>query len=305
MRMQYVLQEVGRGLRRNLSMVIAVILVTFVSLGFVGAAALLQRQVDLLRDDWHGLVEVSVFLCPQVGSLEPNCALGEATDEQIEALRAIIDTELGSMVDEVFFETKEDSFEAFLRSHPSGFWSGVQLTAEDMQASFRLSLADATEFEVVADVLTGRPGVEDIQDMRDVFNPLFTALNRFSLLAAGLAVLMLATAALLIVTTIRLSAVSRSKETSIMRLVGASNLFVQLPFLLEGLIAALIGAVLAVGGLWLGVRYLITDWLEEALGWISMVSTHDVWMVAPLLLAIAAVLAVLSSVITINKYTKV
>ena len=90
-----------------------------------------------------------------------------------------------------------------------------------------------------------------------------------------------------------------------MRLVGASNLFVQLPFLLEGAISAILGSVLAVAGLWLGVRYLITDWLEESLGWISMVTTTHVLQLAPLLVAIAVGLAVVSSVVTLNRYTRV
>lgn len=90
-----------------------------------------------------------------------------------------------------------------------------------------------------------------------------------------------------------------------MRLVGASNIFVQLPFLLEGAIAAVAGSLLAVAGLWLTVRHLVTDWLEQSLGWVSLVTTGDVLQVAPLLIAIAAGLAVVSSVVTLNRYTRV
>ena len=73
MRLQFILSEIGQGLRRNLSMTISVILVTFVSLTFVGAAALLQTQIDKMKDDWYDKVEVSVFLCPQ-NSTAPTCA---------------------------------------------------------------------------------------------------------------------------------------------------------------------------------------------------------------------------------------
>ena len=303
MRFQFVLAEVFRGLRRNLSMAVAVVLVTFVSLGFVGAAALIQRQVGLLQDDWYDLVEVSVFLCPN-GSPAATCAAGAASDEQIAALRTVIETELAAEVETIYFETKEEAFAAFQELHPDGF-RGTQLTVDDMQASFRLALADPSQYEVVADVLAGREGVEEVTDMRAVFDPLFLALNRFSILAAGLAILMMLTAVLLITTTIRLSAVSRRRETGIMRLVGASNIFVQLPFLLEGAIAAVFGSLLAVAGLWLGVRHLVTDWLEASLGWVSMVTTTDVLQIAPLLVAIAAALAVVSSVVTLNRYTRV
>jgi len=303
MRLQFVLSETFRGLRRNLSMAVAVVLVTFISLGFVGAAVLVQQQVHLLRDDWHDLVEVTVFLCPH-GSPAATCAGGAASDEQVEALRAVIETELASEVDAVYFETKDEAFASFQELHPDGF-RGTQLTVDDMQASFRLRLTDPSGYEVVADVLSGREGVEEVTDMREVFAPLFLALNRSTILSAVLAGLMMLTAVLLITTTIRLSAVSRRRATGIMRLVGASNLFVQLPFLLEGAISAILGSVLAVAGLWLGVRYLITDWLEESLGWISMVTTTHVLQLAPLLVAIAVGRAVVSSVVTLNRYTRV
>jgi cell division transport system permease protein len=304
MRLQFVLTEVLRGLRRNLSMVVSVVLVTFVSLGFMGAAALIQMQVNKLQTDWYNLVEVSVFLCP-TGSTAPTCAAGEATDEQVAAIQNLIDTELSSEVTRTYFETKQQAFETFLKNYPDGSFHGTQLTVDEMQASFRLKLADPSQYEVVSDVLQGRDGVELVEDQRAVFDPLFLALNRLSLLAAGLAVVMLLAAVLLITTTIRLSAVSRRRETGIMRLVGASNVFVQLPFLLEGAIAAVIGSLLAVGGLWLGVRYLVTDWLEQSVDWIAYVTTSDVLTVAPLLIGIAVVLAVVSSVVTLNRYTRV
>jgi cell division transport system permease protein len=302
-RLQFVVTEVLQGLRRNVSMVISVVLVTFVSLMFVGSAALLQAQVDKLKDDWYDLVEVSVFLCPS-GSTAPTCAAGEATQEQIDALQGVIDTELGDVVAETYFETKADAFAAFSERYPDGY-QGTQLTEADMQASFRLKLVDPEQYEVVADVLTGREGVEVVEDQRAIFQPLFLALNRGSLLAAGLAGVMLLAAVLLITTTIRLSAMSRRRETGIMRLVGASNLFVQLPFLLEGAIAALVGAALAVGGLWLGVKYLVMDWLQQSVNWVAYVTVGDVLRVAPLLIGIAVALAVVSSVVTLNRYTRV
>lgn len=303
MRLQFVLTEVLRGLRRNLSMVVSVVLVTFVSLAFVGASVLIQAQVNKLQDDWYDLVEVTVFLCP-TGSTAPTCAAGEATPDQIATLQDVIDDELSAEVSKVYFESKEQALAAFQEMYPDGY-NGTQLTVDDMQASFRLKLSDPSQYEVVSDVLQGRDGVELVEDQRAVFNPLFTLLNRLTWLARGLAGVMLVTAALLITTTIRLSAVSRRRETGIMRLVGASNLFVQLPFMLEGAIAAVIGALLAVGGLWLGVRFLVTDWLEQTVDWIAYVTTSDVLAVAPLLVGIAVALAVVSSVVTLNRYTRV
>ncbi|KON72551.1 cell division protein FtsX [Cellulosimicrobium cellulans F16] len=302
-RLQFILAELGQGLRRNVSMTVSVVLVTFVSLTFVGASMLLQAQIGKLKDDWYDKVEVSVFLCP-TGSPSPTCAAGEATPDQIAALEDVFESELADEIQTVYFESKDDAFAAFQERYPDGYL-GTQLTVDDMQASFRLKLTNPENYEVVNDVVTGRPGVEVVEDQRRIFDSLFLALNRASLLAAGLAAVMLLAAVLLITTTIRLSALSRRRETGIMRLVGASNLFIQLPFLLEGAIAAVLGALLAVGGLWVGVKYLVTDWLSQSVTWVAYVDESDVLRIAPVLVGIAFLLAAVSSVVTLNRHTRV
>jgi len=303
MRIRYILAEVFKGLMRNRSMVASIILVTFVSLSFVGAAGLIQRQIGLLKGDWYDLVEVSVFLCP-IDSLVPACAAGEATEDQITQLTNTIQTELGTRVSAVVFESKGEALAEFQRRSPGGY-QGMQLTEDDMQASLRLKLADPADFEIISDVIKGRPGVEDVVDQRAVFGPLFIALNRGSMLAGGLAVVMLATATLLIATTIRLSAVSRRKETSIMRLVGASNWVIQLPFLLEGMVASLFGSALALGALWFFIRLVISGWLRQSVNWIAYVGAHDLFAIAPIMLGIALVLAAASSFVTLAKHARV
>lgn len=304
MRFQYVLSEIGLGLRRNATMAVAVVLVTFVSLTFVGSAALLQMQIGKLKDDWYGKVELSVFLCPQ-GSSEAACAGGEATDQQVDDLKAFIaSSDVAPFVSTTQFESKEQAFKEFQERYPDGY-EGTQLTVADMQASFRIKLKDPGQYAVVADVLTGRPGVEYVQDERRIFDSLFLALNRATLLAAGLAGVMLLAGVLLTTTTIRLSAMSRRRETGIMRLVGASNWFVHLPFMLEGAISALVGAGLAIGGLWLAVRYLVGDWLARSVTWAPYVTERDVWLIAPVLLGIAVVVAAVASLLTLRRYTRV
>lgn len=303
MRFQVIVSETLKGIRRNIPMVLSVILVTFVSLLFVGAAALLKQQISELKDDWYDKVEVSAFLCP-TDSPSPTCAAGEATPEQIEAIRGVLDTELSDEIQTVYFESKEDAFAAFTERYPDGYL-GTQLTVDDMQASFRLKLTNPENYDVVSDVLTGRPGVELVEDQRRIFDSLFLALDRASLLAGGLAGVMLLAAGMLVSMTIRLSAMSRSTESSIMRIVGASNLLIQLPFMLEGVIAAVIGALFAIGGLWLGVKYLITDWLQESVSWVAYVDVGDVLHIAPLLVGIAFLLAALASVFSIKRYTRV
>lgn len=304
MRLQFILSEIGIGLRRNLSMSVSVILVTFVSLTFVGAAALLQQQISQMKGDWYDRVEVSVFLCVE-GSEEPSCAAGEVTADQRAAIEETLESpEIAPLVQTVYFETKEEAYESF-REQMSDQWWAAEVTADDMPSSYRIKLADPEQYQVVADVLTGRQGVEEVLDQRRLFDSLFLVLNRATLVSIGIAAVMLLAAVLLITTTIRLSAMSRRRETGIMRLVGASNLFIQLPFMLEGAIAATIGAALAAGALWLGVRYLVTDWLGGQVQWIDYVDSADVLAIAPVLLGIAIVLAAISSVVTLSRYTKV
>ena len=304
MRLQFILSEIGIGLRRNLSMAVSVILVTFVSLTFVGAAALLQMQIDEMKDDWYDRVEVSVFLCPE-GSEVPTCAGGAVSDDQVAALEGELEgATLEPYVDEYFFETKEEAFASFQERFSDQAWAqGV--TAEQMQPSFRVALVDPEQYQVVADHFTGRQGVEDVRDPREIVEPLILVMNRASLVAAGIAAVMLLAAVLLITTTIRLSAMSRRRETGIMRLVGASNLFIQLPFMLEGAIAATIGAAMSVAGLWFGVRYLVEDWLAGSVSFIPYLGAEAVWTVAPALVAVAIGLAAISSVVTLSRYTKV
>ena len=304
MRLQFILSEIGLGLRRNLSMTISVILVTFVSLTFVGSAALLQTQIGKMKDDWYDKVEVSVFLCPQ-NSTAPTCASGEVTDDQKADIQAALASpEVEPYVEKVYTETKEQAYDAFQKQFKDQFWASAA-TVDDMNSSYRIKLTDPEKYSVVSEVISGRAGVEEVKDQQRLFDRLFSVLNNATLLAGGLALVMLLAAVLLITTTIRLSALSRKRETGIMRLVGASTVFIQLPFMLEGAIAATVGALLAVGGLWVGVTYLVDDWLGESAGWIPYVSTADVLTIAPALIAVAILLAGISSLVTLSRYTKV
>jgi cell division transport system permease protein len=116
---------------------------------------------------------------------------------------------------------------------------------------------------------------------------------------------MLVAAVLLIATTIRLSAFSRRRELGIMRLVGASNRFIQTPFILEGIIASLIGSVLAGAAIWAIVRFFVQGYLAVELPFTSFVSDTDSFIVIPILILVGAVLAALSAKFAITRYLKV
>ena len=304
MRLRFIFSEIGIGLRRNLSMTISVILVTFVSLTFVGVASLLQTQIGKMKDDWYGKVEVAAYLCP-THSTAPTCASGEVTPDQEAKIKAALQQpEVAPYIQQIYFESKQQAYASFEKRFKGDFMASLA-TVDDMQASYRIKLVDPTKYQVVADVLSGVQGVEQVQDQRQLFDRMFLIMDRATLLSGGLAAVMLLAAILLITTTIRLSALSRRRETGIMRLVGASNFFIELPFMLEGAIAATIGAALAVGALWAGVKYLVVDWLGSSVQWIPYVTTADLTRLAPLLVVIGILLAAISSVVTLNRYTRV
>lgn len=304
MRIRFIFSQVWKGLRSNTSMMTSVILVTFVSLIFVGAAILFQTQINNAKNDWYDKVEVSVFLCP-ADSTSPACAAGEVTQEQIDELDAYFASdEMSEYIDTVYFETKEEAYESFKKQLEDTTW-GDTINADLMQPSFRLKLVDPTEDDiaVVSELVQGRPGVESVIDQREQLQPLFNLLNRFTLIATALAVVMIVTSVLLIPATIRLSAMFRRSETEIMRYVGASNIFIQLPFILEGVIAALIGAVLAIASLYAVVEFFIQEWFADS--FLRIVSGTDVLLLAPWLILGAIVISTLASFFALRRYTKV
>ena len=304
MRLRFILSETGKGLARNKAMAVAVVIVTYVSLLFVGIAALAQLQVDMLKDDWYDKIEVSIYMCAQ-DDRAATCDGKEATEEQIAAVRErLLSSDMEPYVEEVYEETKEEAYQTFQEMYGDsalGDWT----TADMLQFSFRVKLVDPEQYQIVYEEFSGSPGVSEVRDQRELVEPLFAVLEKAKLLSLGLAGIMVVAAVLLITTTIRLSAMSRERETQIMRLVGASNLFIQAPFLIEGAIAALTGAVLAVGTLFAGVHLLVNNWLANSFTWAKFVSAQDVWLITPILVGAALVLALIASAFSLAKYTRI
>ena len=236
MRMRFILSETWTSLRRNVSMIISVMLVTFISFVFIGASVLIQAQITKAKGDWYDKVEVVVWLCPDGTSQSASCSTGKApTQQEIVDLEDVINNELGSDVSKITYMSREEFFKnTFLKQYPNGVYEGRTLTASDMQDSLRLKLKDPTKYQVVSEVLTGRTGVEAVVDQRQIFDPVFSVLNRATVVTVVLAGVMVVVAIMLTATTIRMSAASRKNETEIMRLVGASNWTIRLPFILEG-----------------------------------------------------------------------
>ncbi len=306
MRFRFILTETWTRLRRNVPMLLSVMLVTFISFLFIGASLLTQAQITKAKGDWYDKVEVVVWLCPDGTSQSANCATGKAaTTQQINDLQKVIQDELGDDVSETRFLSREDFYkQSFTKQYPNGEYQGRTLTAADMQDSLWLRLKNPEKYKVVSEVLSGRDGVEEVVDQRQIFEPVFAVLNRATAATAMLAGVMVIVAILLTSTTIRMSAASRSEETEIMRLVGASNWTIRLPFVLEGVVAALAGSILSCVSLGVLVKVFITDWLAKSVTWIPYINQTTVWMITPVLIVGAVLLSVIASSVALRRYLK-
>ena len=300
MRMRFILSETWTSLRRNVSMIISVMLVTFISFVFIGASVLIQAQITKAKGDWYDKVEVVVWLCPDGTSQSASCSTGKApTQQEIVDLEDVINNELGSDVSKITYMSREEFFKnTFLKQYPNGVYEGRTLTASDMQDSLRLKLKDPTKYQVVSEVLTGRTGVEAVVDQRQIFDPVFSVLNRATVVTVVLAGVM-------VVVAIMLTAASRKNETEIMRLVGASNWTIRLPFILEGVVASLLGSLLAVGALSGIVKVFVTDWLATSVQWMPFITQTTVWLTAPVLVVGAMLLSAVASAVSLRRYLKV
>lgn len=306
MRFRFILSETWNSLKRNVSMIISVMLVTFISFLFIGVSGLMQAQITAAKGEWYDKVEVVVWLCPDGASQAASCSSGKApSNQEIVDLENVINEEAGNIVSKITYVSREDFYKnTFLKQYPNGEYQGRVLTAADMQGSLRLKLKDPTKYQVVSEVLSGRTGVEEVQDQRKIFDPVFSVLNRATAVTVALAGVMILVAIMLTGTTIRMSAASRKNETEIMRLVGASNWTIRLPFVLEGVFASLIGSLLACGTLSAMVKLFITDWPSKSVQWMPLINQKTVWLLAPALVVGAVVLSIVASSISLRKYLK-
>jgi cell division transport system permease protein len=294
-RWRYVIGEAFAGLRRNLMMSLAVVLSVTVSLTLLGAALLLSEQVDLATDDWTGKVEVSIFLCD-----DRTCPA--ITTQQRDKLRA--DLEAQPVVSEVFYESKREAYERFTRLFADQPTLIEAIDVSTLPASFRVKLENPQLFGVIKDQFAAYPGVEEIVDQRDVLNQFlkFTTLVRNGALAVAL--LQLLAAGVLIANTIRVAAFARREQTAIMKLVGASNWYVRLPFLLEGMIAGALGAIVSWGLLYAAVPRVTRD-LAREVELLPFIGAEQVIAIAPIMAFAGIGIAAFASIVALRRFLQV
>ncbi|MEV4107596.1 permease-like cell division protein FtsX [Nonomuraea sp. NPDC049695] len=302
MRANFIFSEVWIGLRRNLTMTIAVVITVAVGMAMLGVGLMINAQVGLMKGFWDDKVEVSVFLCTK-GSAMDNCKGKAITQAQTDALKQGIESTPG--VKEVIYEDQTLAYQNFQKMYSTNKALVSATKMEDMPTSFRVKVTDPKNYGSVVQALQGKPGVSSVVDHAQLIGPFFQLLDKLAFYALAVAIILVLAAALLIGNTVRLSAFNRRRETGIMRLVGASNLYIQLPFVMEGVIAGLIGGVFAAVILIVTKVFLFEDigrYLGNAtaqLGWNDVAQTITITMV------IGVVICVLASFVTLRRYLRV
>ena len=293
MRAKFVLTEAATGLWRNVTMTVALILTTAISLALLGAGGLLFHEVNKTKDLLYAQVEVSIFLQTAV------------TADQKNALETKLRAD--SAIQTVTYESKAEAYKRFKALFADSPDLVNNTKPESLPESFRIKLKNPSNATTVDNEYKNAPGVDQVSTQQELVGRLFDAIDAVKNLALVVSLLSGVAAVLLIGNTIQVAAYSRRREVSIMKLVGASNWYVRLPFVLEAAVAGLIGAVLASLGLVVAKAAVIDDALK-ALGQNSVVpsiSWSEILLTAPLLAAVAVLTAGVTGWTTLRFYVKV
>lgn len=231
-KIEYAVQESVQNLRRNLFMSLAAVLVVTVSLFLFGAVFLLRNAIQRSADLVTQKVEVAVFLSNDI-SEDQRVAL----ERELQAL---------PIVRTVSYESKQQAYDNFRELYRNEPEVVQNVTPDALPDSYRVSLKDPTRFAEIKDRFDGRPGIISIRDERDTLNALFSTTRALRSAGVVMALAVGFAAVALIATTIRMAIFARRKEIEIMKLIGATNWFVRVPFMLEGVVEGVIGAVIAV-----------------------------------------------------------
>jgi cell division transport system permease protein len=300
MRAGYVFSEVLTGLRRNITMTIAMVLTTAISLGLLGGGLIVARLTQATQVLYGDKVEVIIYLTTDQSSKDPNCR--DSVCQAIQtALKKNAEVELST------YQTQADAFEQYKQRFAGQPEMLAIVQEQALPASFHVKLQDPQRFKVIAQEFTGLPGVDQVNDQSDFLNRLFGLLNSVRNVALVVALIQAFAALLLISNMVQIAAYTRRTETSIMRLVGASRWRTQLPFMIEAVVAGVIGAVLSIGLLIVAKVSFVDKLLGSVInsGVLAPLSSADLVAVAPWLLISGAGLAAVSAYVTLRLYVRI
>jgi len=299
MRASFVFSEVLTGLRRNVTMTVAMILTTMVSLLLLGGGLLVVRMIDKTQTVYEDKLQVNVYLTNDISENDKDCQ-----DDPCRTLRS--DLEKDPAVESVTYENRDQAYKRFKEIFASQPELVKLARPEALPASFNVKLFDPDRPDVIIQTFSGKVGVDSIADQSEFLDRFFDALNGVRDLTFVVALIQAVAALLLISNTVQVSAFTRRTEVGIMRLVGATRWYTQLPFLLEAVVAGLIGAVLAIGLLVLAKLWFLDRLLEGpfAAGVIRPIEGLDILLISPWLLLTAIGISAVTGYVTLRLYVR-
>jgi cell division transport system permease protein len=295
-RFSFLFNEVLTGLRRNVTMTVAMILTTAISLGLLGGGLLVGLLADHSREIYLDRVETQVFLTNDISANDMNCE-----SPPCKALREKI--EQRKDVKSVRFLNRQDAYNDAIRKIPQF----KDLASKDaFPASFIVKLENPERHAEFDAAMQGQPGVDHLLNQKELIDRLFAVLDGLKQAAYAVAFVQAIGAILLIANMVQVAAYTRRTEVGIMRLVGATRWYTQLPFVVEAVVAATVGVIIAIVGLML-VRALFLDsalrqFYQAHL--IAKVDYADILYISPLLLLVGVAMAGITSYLTLRLYVR-
>ena len=296
MRAGFLVNEVYSGLRRNITMTIAMILTTAISIGLFGAGLLVIQLANQSRNIYLDRVESQVFLNDDVSANDPTCDA-----EACKALRSQIEGR--DDVKSVRFLNRDDAYTDAVTKFPE--YKDVA-SKDSFPASFIVKLNNPEQHNDFDTAMRGQPGVLNVLNQKELIDRLFAVLDGLSRAAFAIAVVQAISAILLIANMVQIAAYTRRTEIGIMRMVGATRWYTQLPFLLEAVLAATIGVVLAIVGL-IVVRALFLDRALDQFyqaNLIARIDFADILYIAPAMFGVGVAMAAATAYVTLRLYVR-
>jgi cell division transport system permease protein len=306
MRANFVLSGVATGVRRNLTMTIALVLSTAIALAFVAAAILADKEIRNFKHDYESKLNVSLYLCPKPipGGTDANdpCK-ARYTDAEKASLKAKLDAD--PLVTKATFISESEAVARFRKTQPTRVAENVSVG--ELPASFTVHLRDiGKDYAPFVAKYQHLPGVSGTTNESDVLKRLLNIIDGVRLASITIAVVVLVASILLIANTIQVAAAQRRNETSIMRLVGASRWMTELPFMLETVLASLVGGLISIALIWLGKHYVLDNIFKVQVqnGVIPNLNINDVLVAGGLGLLAGIAVSAITAFATLRLYVK-
>jgi cell division transport system permease protein len=299
MRVRFIVEEASHGLRRNLTMTAAALATITITLTLLGLALMLRHGANRVQSDVLNQLEVSVYLNQACGA--PNAPVDCLTPAQRTTIRqTLMQLPQVKKVGYISSAEAEQKFKDDFKNEPDLIKA---LPANSLPESFVVYLKDPHQFQIIRSAVGEAPGVQTVNNAQQFLKQLFAFFRHLTVGSAALALVALIATCMLIYNTIRVAAFTRRREIGIMRLVGASNFYIQAPFVLEGTVIGIVGSVFAVLML-LGARLFLAETFSGGL-LDPLASWQNFSYAAPIVAAVGVALSAVLSLATLQRHLRV